>query len=229
MEYCNLDYCTKPRYSVVTGLCRTHHHRQSLGYDISEPVRGEPKICKHDGCEVLASAKGLCRPHYLQQWRTGKTWDYEAKALTCSVEPCEKAPVSIGLCQRHYVNGKDAKLKGDRHHWVPCGISWCKNQMTSHNVVCSTHRTRANQYGLSYQEIKDLLDDAECAACGSRVALAIHHDHRCCDSKFSCGECVVAVLCTPCNKSAGACGDNPDRLRALANALELGSWRARVN
>jgi Autographiviridae endonuclease VII len=40
--------------------------------------------------------------------------------------------------------------------------------------------------------------------------LAIHHDHRCCPGKYSCGKCVIALLCSNCNTGIGLLQDSPD-------------------
>lgn len=229
MEVCILDHCTKPRYSVVSGMCRTHHHRKSLGYDVSEPVRGQAIECKHQACDATASAKGYCRKHYMQWNRTGKTWGDPPIFKDCVVEGCDRgvSRINSGLCQRHAIRGATATIKGDRSNWLACGVEGCTQTMTPHNKVCSRHRMRASQYGISHQEMIDLFRGTSCMACGKKSALAIHHDHNCCDSKSSCGDCVVGILCTPCNKAAGACGDDSSRLRKLADVLESGSWRAR--
>lgn len=56
-----------------------------------------------------------------------------------------------------------------------------------------------------------------CCACGSTERLHIDHDHRCCPSMKSCGNCVRGWLCSPCNTAEGL-------LKTPENAEKLAAW-----
>lgn len=66
-----------------------------------------------------------------------------------------------------------------------------------------------------------------CAACGTTAPggrannWVIDHDHACCPSSVTCGECVRGLLCNRCNRAAGQMADNVVALRQLADYLEL--------
>jgi hypothetical protein len=68
-----------------------------------------------------------------------------------------------------------------------------------------------------------------CATCksdtpgGRGESWSIDHDHLCCPGKGSCGRCVRGLLCSACNRTLGAAGDDPDLLRVLAVYVE--AWR----
>lgn len=51
---------------------------------------------------------------------------------------------------------------------------------------------------------------------------ALDHDHACCDkgAQFSCRKCDRGVLHIGCNAALGMVGDDPQRLRNLADYLE---------
>ena len=76
-------------------------------------------------------------------------------------------------------------------------------------------------YGVSPELLRALLDaqDGRCGICtratGKAKALAMDHDHRCCNGPVSCGECVRGALCGPCNELIGRYGVDA-LLRAIA-------------
>jgi len=125
------------------------------------------------------------------------------------------------------VNGRDHAIKGGHDDLQECELANCDNIAPAGRRLCRNHRNRASQYNLSDQEMVDFFSPGECEACGSKAQLAIHHDHSCCDNKRPCGKCVVALLCNLCNKAAGACGDDPERLRSLADVISRKNWKER--
>jgi hypothetical protein len=82
--------------------------------------------------------------------------------------------------------------------------------------------------GLTLKQYNTLreLQGGVCASCGGFPAeghrLEVDHNHDCCNGKFSCGECVRALLCGRCNRAAGHVQDDPDVLEALA--IYLRRW-----
>lgn len=88
---------------------------------------------------------------------------------------------------------------------------------------CVRNRAREKRYGLSDEQFRAMLEeqDSRCAVCGVTVCpkngtLAVDHDHTCCPGRFSCGECVRGLVCSPCNVGMGYFADNPERLEAAA-------------
>lgn len=104
---------------------------------------------------------------------------------------------------------------------------------------CATHHrveqlrrkqaTRAKRietvYGLTAQQHAALLrfQGGACAICqrakGTTRALAVDHDHSCCDGPTSCGKCVRGLLCRPCNRMLGHMRDNPEMAERAADYL----------
>lgn len=61
-------------------------------------------------------------------------------------------------------------------------------------------------------------DIPECAACKSTDLLKVDHDHACCPSVKSCGNCVRGYLCHACNTAEGLLR-SVDRVLALAEYM----------
>jgi hypothetical protein len=72
-------------------------------------------------------------------------------------------------------------------------------------------RERASRYGLTVDELKNLLA-AGCYApgCGKTERLHIDHDHRCCNRQGSCGYCVRGALCASHNLYLGHLESQPE-------------------
>jgi hypothetical protein len=65
--------------------------------------------------------------------------------------------------------------------------------------------------------------DGQCYLCGrdlTSLKPVMDHDHRCCEGNRSCRVCRRGIACDDCNRAIGFAGDDPDRLRRMANALE---------
>lgn len=73
-------------------------------------------------------------------------------------------------------------------------------------------------YGLNLEDYESMWEGQgkKCAACGTsefgRRAPSVHHDH-------GPGGKVQGILCSNCNMSAGAQGDDPDRLQLVVDFL----------
>lgn len=68
--------------------------------------------------------------------------------------------------------------------------------------------------------------DGRCYLCGTDLAklnpryVHVDHDHRCCPKNRSCPACRRGLACMDCNIAIGHAGDDPGRLRRMADALE---------
>ena len=60
---------------------------------------------------------------------------------------------------------------------------------------------------------------------GRGVGITIDHDHSCCRGRRSCGTCVRGLACFPCNAGIGNFGDDPERMRRVADSLEMANRR----
>lgn len=67
-----------------------------------------------------------------------------------------------------------------------------------------------------------------CAICGKPPtddrALHVDHDHECCTTEQTCGECLRGLLCHQCNALLGNARDDISVLRRAIAYLEEGPW-----
>lgn len=83
---------------------------------------------------------------------------------------------------------------------------------------------RYKRYSLTDEQYNDLLNnqDNKCAICKQFLEIPhVDHDHNCCPSGVSCGQCVRGVLCKHCNIGISHFKDNPEYLQAAADYLKL--------
>lgn len=83
-------------------------------------------------------------------------------------------------------------------------------------------RKRDIAYGLAPGEYQLILtaQSGRCKGCHRAVKLYVDHDHGCCMTTPTCGQCNRGLLCEACNWVLGFAKDSPATLRALAAHLE---------
>lgn len=114
-------------------------------------------------------------------------------------------------------------------YWKPAkNCRECDEPRRAGNELCSTCQTwgpQARRYGLTARQLKSMYDKQEnrCAICDrtqEKRKLSVDHDHSCCSGETSCGKCVRALICNPCNVALGMMKDNAATLRRAADYLE---------
>ncbi|AID58838.1 homoendonuclease [Mycobacterium phage Gaia] len=82
------------------------------------------------------------------------------------------------------------------------------------------------KYKLTPEAYEKLLDKqgGGCAICGSKSSqskgrdyLFVDHDHSCCPGAKSCGKCIRALLCHPCNMLIGHAWED---IKILQSAID---------
>lgn len=116
--------------------------------------------------------------------------------------------------------------------------SWCSECRTAYNRANYSytpdegHRRKLLNYGMTVEQYQDMLDTqgGVCLICkkpnrqidprtGKSRRLNVDHDHACCPSGQSCGECVRGLLCSACNTTLGLVNESVEHLNALTDYL----------
>lgn len=148
-------------------------------------------LCKRDGCDRRARAKGYCQTHYYQERRTGGTFDILSPGRErppCSEDGCDAAVMARDWCASHY------RLNWGRHAKYGLTAEGHDRMMKEQKGVCRICRE-------------------------ARDKMVIDHDHDCCPGQGSCGECVRGIICDLCNVGLGMFRDNPQRLQGAIDYL----------
>lgn len=70
--------------------------------------------------------------------------------------------------------------------------------------------------------------EGNCYLCGDPLVegnVHVDHDHRCCPHTHSCRNCRRGLACNRCNQAIGLANDSPERLRRMADGLEVAQQR----
>lgn len=165
------------------------------------------KRCAHRKCDRKTKAKGFCSSHYNQFRQFGTTFDLAVApsrlSRKCQADTCEVS-VYWDYCGKH---------RG------ACSYPLCESVRTERTEWCKRHQSLDSAYRSKFgQSLRERLErieqDPTCAICGGKPdTLHLDHDHE--------TEDIRDFLCGPCNRALGLMQDDPARLRAAADYLEL--------
>lgn len=224
---CSFEGCWNTRDYKITSLCQAHQKQYRRGENL-RPLRswgphGDRRECSASECSSFARTRGLCKAHYMRFLRTGKVFGPGTVERHCIFSGCNRAVDVRGYCEHHYKKVRDSgEAPWSNTRMIPCRVNLCERE--GQYGMCNKHSQRAARFGLTWDELSDLMSSGACDACGFEGPdLHIHHDHSCCPKAGnSCGRCVVAYLCGGCNTAAGMVGDDPERLKALSEVIRQG-------
>jgi hypothetical protein len=208
MRACTVDGCLRPHNA--RGLCYTHYKREE------RQSTTRPR-CTIKGCERPTASLGMCHAHYKRSL-DGRPLDAPLKERRPRQTVLERDELGRKRC----TNCDLWKPEGgfSARTLSPDGLHHrCRD--------CASNYKRALVYRMTPDRWSEMLmaQGGRCAVCGAAEpggpgAWHVDHDHACCPSRASCGECVRGLLCTRCNATLGYVKDDPATLRALADYLE---------
>lgn len=211
---CTIDGCDRKFYG--RNYCAAHYQRWKKNGDpgpaailVSSP-RGD--VCVFDGCEQPQEAGGICEGHY-QQRRLGKP-----------LTPLRERWKST---DRDALGNKRCRGCGE---WQP-ESEFGRTKRTADRLrgacrSCDRNARLLVRYGLTPDQYSAMVEaqGGGCAICGGpprlHAVLHIDHDHACCPTKQSCGQCIRGLLCEDCNLGLGIFDDSAERMRAAIAYME---------
>lgn len=140
---------------------------------------------------------------------------------------------SDGRDRREYYRQWNAANREHRAEYMRAYYAANKDRILANAAVSRL----TSEYGLSPERLEEILvaQDGCCYLCGEPLDLEakgngkfhIDHDHSCCRGRKSCGSCVRGLACKKCNTGIGMFGDDPERMRRVADNLEMATRRLR--
>jgi len=210
------DFPDCPRTHHSGGYCYGHYQQQICGREMRELTLVLLE-CSTPGCARDAKSKGLCGTHYNKLHNS---------LGECSFEGCGRGTESRGLCRTHADQMRNTGSLTPIRAWGKytvtkehCLVNSC-NHLQRSCGLCPTHIATRYGYGLTVEELCELLNRGCCDVCQSTDRLGIDHDHACCSGDKSCGKCVRGLLCTNCNTALGHAKDDITRLHGLIAYLQ---------
>lgn len=191
--------------------------------------------CQVEDCSRKHYAHGHCSLHYARMRKTGATdpppptgdrWNDRLPFLENEVWciKCQKCGMAKPIDQFPIARNTRS---GRRATCLACNNAEEKARPKAHRVSAQPGYKRAERfrriYGITIDEYDQMLadQDGRCAICREPSSwnrregdvLPIDHDH-------ATGK-VRGLLCHPCNQALGLMRDNPGRLRAAADYIEV--------
>lgn len=135
------------------------------------------------------------------------------------MQTCIKCDISKPLDD--FYLSKDGKGNQYRRRTCKaCILAKSKNQSPEYRLdarLWSFYRMRLVDY-----EAMLANQNYQCAICSTKISRStgyVDHDHNCCPSERTCGNCIRGLLCQNCNTGIGVFGDDVQRLQSAIRYL----------
>ena len=138
--------------------------------------------------------------YYCKYCRNSNTLkSHRNKKKKCSLNKCNKPHYAKRYCRKHYT-------RFHRNGTLDTLINPIEESRTytygGKRVNYKREWTLFSKYKIDIEEFKSRSING-CNICGesSERNLQIDHDHKCCNSDITCGQCVRGTVCNRCNKA----------------------------
>jgi hypothetical protein len=217
---CTFAECDKDIAVKSLGLCDGHYRQHKKGHELT-PLRVPVGTCTFPGCDKPHMSHGLCDGHQRQANRGQELRPLAAKRSRG--ESLKEMARGVRTCVGKHGCGRTLPLSEfSKHAKTADGyVTNCKD--------CSRSVLMQWKYDLTQADWDALFasQGGRCAICRSDdpgYRWATDHDHACCPGQKTCGECVRAILCYPCNTAVGIIETYPSFDAAMAYVARNPRW-----
>jgi hypothetical protein len=119
-----------------------------------------------------------------------------------------------------YEDNREKALETRRAYYRNNKHKWKKSERTPEQKRQDMLKHR---YSMTNEQYNALLkkQNSACAICFSKQEiLHVDHNHKCCSTRKTCGNCVRGLLCARCNKALGLFQDDEDILLKAIKYLQ---------
>lgn len=133
-----------------------------------------------------------------------------------------------GTCQQTKPLDDFYMLRGQpRSICKPCSKNYRQEWRAKNPVAARDHELK-RWFNMVPGQFDKMLESqgGTCLGCGASPEeaprrMSVDHDHAHCPGPKSCGTCLRAILCGPCNHALGLVKDSAETLLRLANVVDL--------
>lgn len=122
------------------------------------------------------------------------------------------------LCGTCHIEKSEDNFYGAEKRCKPC-----KQRQNSasyqRNKEAVKLRGIKKKYGLSKEQYYKLLENG-CEVCEAVDNLVVDHDHSCCPTGLTCGNCIRGCLCKRCNIAEGLFKNDPNNIKNLLKYMQ---------
>lgn len=97
---CREPLCRNLAHSA--GYCRGHYRHHFVRWG---RLDGTSPACDIDNCDLVATSRGMCHVHYIQEAKRRRAeddWWIDPEPGPCTVDGCQRIEKALGLCPMHY-------------------------------------------------------------------------------------------------------------------------------
>lgn len=136
--------------------------------------------------------------YYCKYCRIGACIDSQKNnKRKCSLDECDRPHYAKNYCRMHYTRWtRNGTLEAMR---APVNVAKVYYYQGT-KIVYEKHYALLAKYKMTLEEFESRSVNG-CELCGEKTERSLHvdHDHKCCNTRRTCGNCTRGIVCNKCN------------------------------